>query len=754
MKRSFNAPLAAAIAATLACATAFALHSSGAEIPGLTGAEYLSIDARYKVRGPRAPRGDEVVIVGLDDKLRAQAPLLFQRRSQWAALLDAISAAKPAVIAIDAFFDQPEVTLPPDVVVRVREARALLAKSPSPGPPAAVEAARTATAALDAVLDSTRGDEELAAAVVRAKELLFGVVFLDVGESVPAVTGEEPIALSRAAYEEGVLIDVPLSRRPPRGSKGLYSSLPGITAGGRGAGFVNVVPGSDGEIREMNTVIEQGGRYYLPLGLAAVRRLLNCDAEYRTEDPEVHLGDLSVPVDPRAFATPDQLGPGGAIRTLSAADVLAGRVPAERLAGKIVFVGFTDAHDDEVDNAFGPVPGVEIHATLAHAALHGDFLHRARATATLATIVLLGLAVVALTARPVRRNRSWVTVAGAVALVGAYVVIAQILFDRANEVVAVIAPVASTLFVAFAALGALVATEGKEKTRLRAIFSKYVSSTVVDRLMDDPARMKLGGERRELTVLFSDIRGFSHFSETLDPQVLSEFRSEYLTPMTDLVLREDGMLDKYLGDGLMAVYGAPLEVADHAVRSCKTALAMIEALGPLNARWQPRGLPEIQIGIGLNSGPMSVGNMGSAARFEYTVLGDAVNLGSRLETLTKEFRVKIIAGERTRELAGNAFVFRELDQVRVVGREGTVRIYELLGTPADASLSSEEVSLFHGALEAYRRRDWDSAESGFSAVIAARPSDGPAKVMLERVRLLRIEPPPEGWDGVHAQRSK
>ena len=278
------------------------------------------------------------------------------------------------------------------------------------------------------------------------------------------------------------------------------------------------------------------------------------------------------------------------------------------------------------------------------------------------------------------------------------------------------------------------------------MFSRYVSRTVVDRILADPARAKLGGERKELTVLFSDIRGFSAFSETMRPEELASFLGEYLTPMTELVLDSGGTLDKYIGDAVMAMWAAPVDVADHAARACEVALKMQEALVDLNARWKREGKPAITIGIGLNTGAMAVGNMGTAARFDYTVLGDQVNLGARLEALTKEYGVDILVGEGTMRAAGDGFVFREIDLVRVKGRHGAAPVYELVGRTGKVTVDPR----FATALAAYRARDFAAARATFSEL----PDDDAAEIMASRCAALIESAPPGDWDGIYDQHGK
>jgi adenylate cyclase len=289
------------------------------------------------------------------------------------------------------------------------------------------------------------------------------------------------------------------------------------------------------------------------------------------------------------------------------------------------------------------------------------------------------------------------------------------------------------------------ATEGREKTYLKTVFGQYVSGPVVERILQDPARARLGGERKVLSVLFSDIRGFSQFSEEMAPEELAAFLGEYLTPMTELVLASGGTLDKYIGDAVMAIWGAPIDDDAHAAKACEVALKMQEELVALNATWKAANKPRIAIGIGLNTGPMAVGNMGSAARFDYTVLGDQVNLASRLEALTKEYGLGILAGEATVAAAGDGFVFREIDLVRVKGRAGAAPVFELVGrkgTRIDPG--------WPAALAMYRTRDFAAARDAFASL----DDDPVARVMAKRCKVLAAQPPPTDWDGVYEQRSK
>jgi len=523
-------------------------------------------------------------------------------------------------------------------------------------------------------------------------------------------------------------------------------TMPEVAAGAVGTGAVNTFRDEDGVTRRVPLVLGYGGRFYMPLGLAVALAELGKpgDTKYLVGDSVLTAGGIDLPVTRGASIVLDVLGR-DRIPRVSAADVLAGRAPKESLANKLVFVGFTYAAFDKVVTPLDHLAdGVELHATLAENVLGGRLIRATGSIATLLAVLALCGTVCAAQLRRVRR-RPWMPPLIALGAVLLYIGLAVALFAN-GTVIPIGLPVVLAAFVLVAATIGGLATEGREKARLRAVFSQYVAGPVVDRILADPARAKLGGERKELTVLFSDIRGFSLFSEGMAPEKLAAFLGEYLTPMTELVLASGGTLDKYIGDAVMAIWGAPIDVPDHAARACDVALKMQETLIGLNQQWAKSGKPAVSIGIGLNTGAMAVGNMGSAARFDYTVLGDQVNLGARLEALTKEYGISILVGEATAKAAGDAFVFREIDLVRVKGRAGALPVFELVGRAGEVTIDPA----FAAALAAYRARELVAAEQQFAAIAG----DPVAAVMAKRCAELAAEPPPADWDGVYEQRSK
>ncbi len=297
-------------------------------------------------------------------------------------------------------------------------------------------------------------------------------------------------------------------------------------------------------------------------------------------------------------------------------------------------------------------------------------------------------------------------------------------------------------------------TEERKKRELKGTFEKYVSPSIVAEILADPSNIELGGKKMELTVMFSDVRGFTTISEKLDPRALSDLLNSYLTPMTQLVFENKGTLDKYMGDAIMAFWGAPIHFKDHAQWACRCALQSIEKLKELQKDWMAKGLPEIDIGIGLNTGEMSVGNMGSLTVRSYTIMGDAVNLGSRLEGINKQYGTRIIVSEFTQRAAGSEFITREIDWVKVKGKKLPVRIFELMGEGQARPELIEILKLWNEAFTFYHQRDFTNALGCFQRVLTLSPDDEPSKLYVERCQDYLSESPSPDWDGVFEMKSK
>lgn len=531
-------------------------------------------------------------------------------------------------------------------------------------------------------------------------------------------------------------------------------------------GYFNASPDPDGPVRVIRFFHKHAGKLYPSLSLATVAKYYN--QEIRPLKHQIfedrRLGhiligdgnDTAIPTDMHGrflinyYAAPEEYFP-----TYSIADFIDNTVPKEAYQGKVVLFGMTaQGLFDLRPTPFSAVtPGVYIHASAIQNVLDGYYLERPYGIALMEAIFYLLLGIFFGLLLP--RLPAW---GGLVSMVGfsiaLYVIDTQLIFTQGIWIKNVLPTLQVLLtFVGINVYGFL--TEGKERRKIRKAFQFYLTKSVVDEVLKDPARLKLGGERRMCTVLFSDIRGFTTISERLSPEELVHLLNAYLTPMTNLVFKYDGTLDKYMGDAIMAIFGAPVAYPNHAARACFAALEMMEELERLRAEWAKEGWPDIDIGIGLNSGPMSVGNMGSDVRFDYTVMGDNVNLGSRLEGINKQYGTNIIISEFALEQAKNEVFAREMDAVRVKGKKEPVRIFELLGKGTASEDQQQFIQTFEQGLAHYKGQEWEKAIQLFEKVrTELRANDFASTMYIQRCETMRENPPGEGWDGVYTMTTK
>lgn len=532
----------------------------------------------------------------------------------------------------------------------------------------------------------------------------------------------------------------------------LDANIAAIVQGAIGYGFFNVISDTDGLFRQLPLLMLYRGDVYPSLVLHALEQYSREAAHVsigRGGVRAIKLGTYTIPSNSEGELSVNYYGPGGSITTFSAVDVIKRRLPSDVLQGKLAFVGFTemgiyDVRPTPFDSVF---PGVEIHATAAANALEQRFIIRNSSTILMERVLLfllpLALALLLGLAPSATIGFSAGSGLGALYLAGNF-----LLFSRYHLDLSLLSPLM--------ALG--LTTVGSEIYRslvvdrkgryMKKAFSNYVSADLVAQIMKNPDSLKLGGEKREISILFSDIRGFTSLSEKLSPEDLVQVLNEYLHPMTQIVLEEKGTLDKYIGDAVMALYNAPLDVPDHAGHACRSALKMMEKLAELNRSFVERGLQTLDIGIGINTGDAVVGNMGAAMRFDYTAIGDNVNLASRLEGLNKMYGTHIIVSESTKLLAGGDLPFREIDLVAVKGKHLPVPIYELMS--AD---DSEMRSVFGEALRLYRNREFAAAERIFDT-LCIQKRDHVSGLYVGRCLEFAAFPPPEQWDGVFVAKTK
>ena len=524
-------------------------------------------------------------------------------------------------------------------------------------------------------------------------------------------------------------------------------------------GHFNPWPDDDGVTRRVPMLSEYDGAYYESLSAAIIRLGLGSppvvpgfpQEKFWSKDYPglewVDMGSVRIPVDNLVTALVPYRGREGSFKYISATDVLRAKTPLDDLKNKIVLVGTTapGLNDLRAAPVASVYPGVEIHANLIAGMLDGTIKQRPPYVLGAEVILLLlsgiGMAVLLPMVNPLRATVLTVVVIGAVFATNVLV------WTEGNLVL----PLASGLLM-MAMLFALNMSygffvESRAKRQITGLFGQYVPPELVDEMSRDPEAFSMEGESRELSVLFTDVRGFTTISEGLDPKELSKLMNEFLTPLTRIIYKRRGTIDKYMGDCIMAFWGAPLNDPQHARNAVLAGLEMHRTLAELQPHFKEKGWPPIHIGVGVNTGRMSVGNMGSEIRLAYTVMGDAVNLASRLEGITKQYGVNMIVGEATRaEVPG--VVFRELDKVKVKGKEAPVAIFEPIGLTGEIEKPlQDELKLWGQAIKLYRACDWDMAELQLINLTKMNPDSKLYLLFRERIAHLRKNPPENGWDG-------
>jgi len=582
------------------------------------------------------------------------------------------------------------------------------------------------------------------AASMKNRPVVLGYYFNSEQRAVKANVLPAPV-LPKGAFE-GRSVDFPLW-------SGYTGNLPVYEQNAAGAGHINPVTDFDGVLRRVPLVIEYEGQYYEALSLAVVRALL---AKQTGKPAEVavgpdnaaqlewlRIGALEIPVDQAASALIPYRR--NAFRYISLTDVLRDRVAPEALRNKIAIIGTTaptlqDMRATPVAEVF---PGVEIHANMI-AGILDEAVKKRPLYVVGAEVVLLLIGGIAFAFLIPRLSALWATIVTAIGI--ALITGFNLMVWHFGLVLPLAASllIATTIYVLNMAYGYFV--ESRSKRQLADRFGEYVPPELVDEMARDPGRYSMAPKSAELTILFCDVRGFTGISESLEPDALREYIDAYLTEMSMIIRsRYRGTLDKYIGDAIMAFWGAPVEDAQHARNAVLAALAMHRQCAPLNARFAQRGWPALKIGIGVNSGTVRVGNMGSRLRRAYTAMGDAVNVASRLEGRTKAYGVGILVGEATRSRVQDV-VFREIDRIKVKGKDEAITIYEPLGM--EGEISRDELHLWSEVLHAYRARDWDAADMSLGHLLAMNPGCALYGLYLQKVQDKRRNPPSSGWDGV------
>lgn len=535
-------------------------------------------------------------------------------------------------------------------------------------------------------------------------------------------------------------------------------------------GLVNVMEDGDGFVRRYPLYQRQGEEIYLPLALKVVQ-VLRGIRKVMEYDHFFQLGDIPIPKYDAGTMLINYAGPAKTFPTYSLANVLddarfdLGEEDTDifelhkgwgTFRNKIVLIGATA--EELQDTKFTPfynykghkrkTPGVEVHANAIQTILTQEFiltLERWQGWIILFLLSLLSM----LAVRFFKPFKALALVLGGIVFFGS---LASYLFIHNRYWISLVPPWMAMLTSYGGNLVYQLLVEQREKLRYKKTFQHYVAQSVVDKMLSSGSLPEFGGERRKLTLLFSDIRDFTSFCEKHPPETVVQRLGEYLTTMVNVILKNEGTLDKFVGDEIMALFGAPFYFENHAERACQTALEMISELEVIRKKWPQEGF---RIGIGINTGEVIVGNLGSAQLFDYTAIGDTVNLGARLEGTNKQYGTAIIISESTYNEVKDKVIVRELDLIRVKGKKKPVRIYELLGMDSFSKVEEDLiVDVYTRGLNFYRQRRWYEAIKEFRKVLRLFPSDGPSIVYIKRCLDFIENPPPDDWEGIYEFKTK
>jgi adenylate cyclase len=687
----------------LVCVTALILSRTTT----LENFERKSYDVRFALRGPDEVADTKIVVVAIDEKALASLPQkLPYSREYYARLIDNLTAAGARLIVFDIAFTEPSVKNPNEDLVFARAAQ-------------------------------------------RSGRVIFA------GKVVNEVAKND-------------ILNVYLSK-----------PIDPLLAANSDWGIVNIPEEEDGFIRSYLLYQEFNHQKYLPLALRAYVRLTKGKAvldHAGSNGAALRLNDLTIPYyGPNTFLI-NFRGPAGTFPTFSLADVLddssfdLGAVEdtdifnehliAQTFRNKIVFIGASveELQDNKLTPFFSyagnkrKIPGVEVHANALSTLLRRDFVKLApHYWVELALIFAAGF----LTMLIVLSMRTIYGAIFGVLEILALFVAALAFFSIKQIWLPVVAPTLAVVLSYIGNTAQLVFFERREQRFVRRVFSQFVSKSVVDKMLAAGEMPKFGGEKRELSILFSDVRGFTTYCEKHPEEIVVQRLNEYLTEMVEIVFHNQGTLDKFIGDAVMALFGAPHHYAEHAERACATACEMIASLRGIQKRWSARAEDYFQIGIGINTGTVIVGNMGSQQKFEYTVIGDEVNLASRLEGANKQYWTSIIISESTYTQVRKKARVRELDLVKVKGKKKPARIFELCSMEKLPAIEEDLlIGVYHQGLTCYKKREWYGALKEFKRVLRYFPSDGPSRVYVSRCLDFIITPPPVDWDGVYEFKTK
>ncbi len=706
------------------------------KLPFIPFLENYANDARIKV-GAQKGKDPRIVIVDIDEKSLAAEGRWPWSRDKMGRMLDLLfDHYKISLVGFDVVFAEPDNSSGVKILEQLAEGE--------------LSAVPEYKAKLDQLKDNLDFDN-LFARSMDGRPVVLGYYF--------NISAEEKNILKIGVLPEPVLTEADFAQSPLlRKAVGYSANLELLQSHAKAAGHFNPNIDVDGIVRRVPLLYEFEGKYYESLALAMVRQIMNVDKIIPVLRGDVagnyaslewlRVGRIPVPVDDYAQAIVPYRGRQGSFPYVSATDVLNKSADKQVLDNAYVLVGTSspglfDLRSTPVQEEYA---GVEIHANLIAGILDKKIKQMPKHVQAIEFLHLLIVGLIITFLLPLL-TPIWSMLVTTV-LILASVGFNYLVWEQLNIVLPIAAVITMMLILFFLNMSYGFFFERRIKGQITELFGQYVPPELVDEMSDDPASYTREAEEREMTVLFSDVRGFTTLSEGLSPKELSSLMNEFLSELTGVIHQHRGTIDKYMGDAIMAFWGAPVKDPEHARHALQAGLAMIEKMYAMRDDFEDRGWPKLAIGVGINTGKMSVGNMGSKFRTAYTVIGDEVNLGSRLEGLTKQYGVNLIVGENTRNALSD-YVYRELDLVRVKGKHRPVAIYEPIALRGDVSRKElDELELYQEALGIYRTQNWDMAEVRFGDLRDNHDYRDVYDVYLERIKFYRKNPPGVDWDGV------
>jgi len=725
-----------------------------AEVPFLDRLELMTIDLRFVARGPIDP-SPFVTLAVIDEKSLAKEGKWPWPRKKMAELIGKLSDAGARVITFDIVWAEPDDQRSVNTVNAIQsEAKTMDIPNPD------------FHRYMVELKSQANHDQLLADAIKNSNAKVVLGYFLQTHLESARHIDEKDLAVHRenvlsSRYQYVRYISADAMNASFELAYAPQSNISVISNAAEYSGTFNFFPDPDGVIRRVPAVFKFNDdtfATYAPISMMTVSAFLDSTphlevAEYGLES--LRVGDLSIPTDEMGGIMINYRGEEKTFPHISVTDILHDDFPKDTFQDRIVIVGVTalGVYDIRV-TPFDPIfPGLEIHANIVDTILTGDFLEKPEFTRAFDIMaMLLGAAILGFILPRTGPVLGGVSSGG---LFFGYILFCQYIFSDPGWILNLVYPLAVILLVYVSITAYRFFTESKQKRFIKGAFSTYLAPAVVKQLVDSPDKLVLGGEERIITAFFSDVQGFTSISEKLTATELVELLNEFLTEMTDIILKYDGTVDKFEGDAIIAIFGAPIEIDNQAEIACKASIDMQKKLVELRENWKAAGKPELQMRIGLCTGPAVVGNMGSTSRMDYTMMGDTVNTAARLENVNKVYGIYTLIGETTYKEAGNSVVSREIDSINVVGKKEPVNVYQLLGYPDDIDKRLHEiVDNYQKGLYAYRDQNWDSAVDFFNSVLVLDPDDGPSKAMLQRCGELKANPPGEDWDGSYTMRTK